>query len=140
MTDSSTARVDTAEVLEKCSKVLGKRLHQPTPDAVASAVGQIDWKDCAGWEQCTDAEISKNSGLLQVSFGGHLLVVTEAALTQGNRAFVVEAADLAKFVEQHLTRFGECFFNGDVLVVDSAGTRLWMFHHEGLHATIPSEG
>jgi hypothetical protein len=139
MTHSSTARAAIAEVLERCSSVLGKQLPFATPDAVASVVGQLEWEKCTGWEQCRDAEIAKRSGLLQIGFDGPLLVVTEAALTQGTGAFVVSATEgLAKFVEQHLARFGECFFNGDVLIVDRAGTRVWLFHHEGLFTTITS--
>jgi len=136
MTDDPTARIGIADVLENCSRILGKRLLVPTPDAVSSAAGPITWNHFQNWEQRSDVEIAASSGLLGISFDGPLFIVTEAALTQGQGAFVVPAADdLERFVGGHLTRFGECFFNGDVLIVD-AGIHIWMFHHEGVYATV----
>lgn len=136
MTDGAPERIDIAEVLARCSLVLGKRLSALTPDAVARAADSLRWRPLPAWEKLSDTEIATATGLLQVFRDDELCVVTEAALAKGHGVFVVAATELRRLISDHLGRYGECFFNGDILIVNSDGTHLWLFHHEGQHAEI----
>lgn len=136
MIEDDVATVEVSDVLNVCSEVLGRRVRAPTPDAIEVVAGHVDWRPLPDWERLTDDEIANHTGLLHVFSGGSLLIVTEAALTQVLGAFLVASEDLPRFVAQHLARFGECFFNGDVIVADRAAVQIWLFHHEGQYATI----
>jgi len=130
------ATTEVANVCEACARILGQRPIAPTPDAIASALPGLDWKALPDWEEQRDDEIAARSGLYDIAFSRALFVVTEASLASGQGGFVVDARDLAQLVEQHLSYFGECFFNGDVVIVEPEGRRVWLFHHEGQYVTI----
>ena len=132
----STTIVNMARVHEACARILGRRPTALTPDTIAVLVEHVDWKSLPEWESKSDADIAIGSGLHSVAFSGPLLVVTEASFGSGRGAFMVEARELGLLVEQHLVRHGECFFNGDVIIVECKGSQIWLFHHEGQYATL----
>jgi len=128
--------VDMATMLDTCERILGKRPTAPVPDAIA-AVGQAsEWKPFPDWESKADAQIAIRAGLYAVGFSGALLVVTEASFRPDRGAFLLDARDLDALVCRHLAWYGECFFNGDVIIAERDGRRIWLFHHEGCYATI----
>jgi hypothetical protein len=69
--------------------------------------------------------------------------VTEASFTGGRPtgrtplgAIAVDASDLHLLVAQHRDRYGERFFDGDVIILEREGARIWIFHHEGRYALL----
>lgn len=122
--------------LEACSRLLGKSVSALTPDAIAHVLGSVRWVSIPGWEKKSDGDIAAETGLHGIAFGGALFVVTEASLSKLCGACVVNVSDLARYIENHLDHFGECFFNGDVLIVSPETKRIWLFHHEGQFAAI----
>jgi uncharacterized protein YjaG (DUF416 family) len=128
--------VELARAVEACERILGCRPTALTPDAIASTVKRVEWKPLPGWESKSDSEIAIRAGLFAIGLSGPLLVATEAGFAKKRGAFVVDARDLGALVSQHLERCGESFFNGDAIVVEREGARIWLFHHEGQYATI----
>ena len=123
------AGADEEMVLAACTRALGRRPRALTPDAIASTIGDVAWSELPGWESMSDTEIAIRSGL-HAGLVGDVLVV-EASISSRRGAFRVDVSELGSLVAQHLERYGECFFNGDVVVVQLDGERLWLFHHEG---------
>lgn len=136
MIGDAVDRVDSSSVLDACLRIFGRRPTEPTPDAVARAVTGVAWRRYPDWERQDDAEIATNTGMLKIPFVGAEFVVTEASFVGGHGAVVVNPNRLAEYVSEHLRRFGECFFNGDVLLVDSTEPHVWVFHHEGVYANL----
>lgn len=126
-------------VCDACQRIIGRRPSAPTPDAIASLLHVADWKSAGGWESKTDVDVAKSVGLYEVGLGGSLVVVTEASFMKSRGAFKMEASELPAFVAQHLAQYGECFFNGDVIVAELGGNRLWLFHHEGQYAMVAGD-
>ena len=125
-----------AEVLQTLSRILGAPVRVATPDAIAAVRELIQWVQFEDWESRSDMEIARLTGLLKVPFEDPLLVITEAAWRAHQGGLLIRASQLAGFIDQHLRRHGECFFNGDVIVVETQGRRIWIFHHEGCYALL----
>jgi hypothetical protein len=106
------------------------------PDAIVGPMRGVKWVALPGWESMSDGEIATRSGLFAARLAGVLFVVTDATLASQRGAFQVDAEGLAMLVEEHLDRYGECLFNGDTIVVERDGSRIWLFHHEGVYATV----
>jgi len=123
-----------AEVLPALSRVLGRVLSEATPDAIVDLIGDVNWLRCDEWESLGDLELARTTGLLDIALSGPLLLITEASFAPDRGGFIVPASRLANFVAEHLKEYGECFFNGDVIVAELQGRKVWLFHHEGLHA------
>jgi hypothetical protein len=134
--ESPISIVEMSRVYDACAQILGERPSALTPEAVEAVSQAVDWKEVPGWESMSDAEIAMRSGLSGVAFSGQLLVVTEASFAPARGAFEVDAGDLVVLIDEHLLRFGECFFNGDVIVVDRHAGQIWLFHHEGVYASV----
>jgi hypothetical protein len=73
---------------------------------------------------------------LRTNFRGTILVVTDASFAPGRGAFMLDAAALETFVGAYLRSYGECFFDGDVIIASSGSRSIWLFHHEGAYATL----
>jgi len=129
-------RTNTTSVCDACARVIGRKPMAPTPDAIASVAGVIEWKSFPDWEAYSDSEIAAETRLYDIALMGKLYVVTEAALTSREGPIVVNAVDLRKLIAEHLRLFGECFFNGDVVIMEAKGNNVWLFHHEGQYALI----
>ncbi|GLS25726.1 hypothetical protein [Marinibactrum halimedae] len=95
----------------------------------------IVWHDLSDWENLEDLEIFEKLKNLN-EFNGEVYVVTEASYKDGLGPFKLNSINLELFVENHLNLIGECFFNGDVLIVDPENLCMWVFHHEGVFAFI----
>lgn len=91
------------------------------------------WNQLAGWENLADAEIFEV--LIQPSqFDGQLLVISDLSYRREFDAFAVDAEELRAFVSTFHATFGECLFNGDVLIAQPEQQKLWVFHHEAVIA------
>ncbi|MCE9579135.1 MAG: hypothetical protein K8W52_38790 [Deltaproteobacteria bacterium] len=119
---------------ETLGRMLGTAPTSLTPDAIAAVTGDLDWIPCDDWEERADLELARATGLLEVPFAGVLLIITDTALIARQGGVLVPASRLAEFVGEYPARYGECFFGGDVIVAETQGERVWLFHHEGAHA------
>jgi hypothetical protein len=136
MSTMQIATTDVECVYEVCARIVGSRPSALTPDAVSATKNGVKWTPLRGWESMSDTEIAMRSGLYAMRLTGVLLVLTEASFASRIGAFEVDAQSLGALVSQHLERFGECFFNGDVIIAERDGHRLWLFHHEGCYAEV----
>jgi hypothetical protein len=125
------ATTDVEHVYRACARIAGRRPTELTPHAIAATMVGLTWVPLPDWESMADAEVAMRSGLYAAPLAGVLLAVTEASLASRIGAFELDAGELGVLVSQHLSRFGECFFNGDVIVVERDGGHIWLFHHEG---------
>lgn len=133
---SSLHGVSVAEVLSAFARVLGRTPIAATPDAICELAAEVSWTPVTDWESSEDTDLACATGLFSVPFTGDLLVVSEHSLTSGRGGVLIASSGLEQFVKNHLKCFGECFFNGDVLIVESEGRLLWLFHHEGAYSLI----
>lgn len=128
--------VTIAEFLRALERAIKRTPAAATPDAIADVLGDVQWNRIDDWESSSDIEIARQTGLLDVPFAESSLIVTEASFSPDRGAFLVPASRLGDFVKEHLDAYGECFFNGDVIVADTAGHHVWLFHHDGLYALV----
>jgi hypothetical protein len=138
MSAAKAVVVELDLMLEALGRALGRVPAAVTPDAIAQLRTGVRWTQVEDWEAFSDKELAVKTGLLRVPFSGSVLVVTESSFAPKQGAFLVPASQLSEFVAGHLESYGECFFNGDVIVLETSGQRVWVFHHEGLHALIHS--
>ncbi|MCG8420819.1 MAG: hypothetical protein MJE77_23100 [Proteobacteria bacterium] len=129
--DTSTITITITDAMERTMSLLGSRLTAMTPDALAAAISTVEWAHLPDWEELDDVEIAKTSALDKMGLKGQLLIITEASYGKGNGAFLLDASDLMNFINEHLGKYRECFFNGDVVIVELEGKHVWLFHHEG---------
>jgi len=113
------------------ARIIGRQLPSLTPDAIVGPPGSVSWQCVQNWEAMTDEALAATTGLTQLGLQGSLIIVTEASFTPGRGALMIDSSDLAALVSEHLSLYGECFFNGDVIVAEIQGARVWLFHHEG---------
>ena len=125
---------------DACALILPQRPNAATPDAIAALVAKIDWMPVPDWSSKDDNDIAIRANLYGLGLAGFLLVVTEASFAKRLGAFRVDAKGLGNLVQSHLQKYGECFFNGDVVIVELAGKRIWLFHHEGQVALLTALG
>jgi len=96
---------------------------------------EVQWHKVEEWESLDDVEILE---LLVnvVAPIGMLSVVCESSHNVGGAAYRLNSVDLMEFVSTHIAVFGECFFNGDVLITSPTQKLIWFFHHEGVFAVV----
>ncbi len=134
MTELQISLVDIAAVQQAFARILGRVPRSITPDAIAEILGPVVWKPAEGWDSQPDGVVASNAGLFDAGFSGSVLVVTDASFFPDRGAFRIDSKDLPAFVSQHSARYQECFFDGDAIVVEEHGCRIWIFHHEGVYA------
>jgi len=125
--------IPLAEATKRMSSVLGFALGALTPDEITAGLPNFAWASLPNWETLSDLDIAKQTGLLRGPMTGELLIVTEASFGAGCGAFLLDGPNLGAFVVGHLSRYGECFFNGDVIILAPQGKEIWLFHHEGVY-------
>lgn len=104
--------------------------HFDSIDALLSIYSSsLDWKTCNNWEDLEDISLLSMLKELKM-FDGELFVITEASYKKECGPFYLKSEGLDEFVCQHLKLFGECFFNGDVLIFCFELDNVWLFHHE----------
>ncbi|WLQ16426.1 hypothetical protein O5O45_10895 [Hahella aquimaris] len=103
--------------------------------ALESANIKIYWHSLSNWEDLEDLDILHEMLKLHV-IDGEVFVITEASNDDNNGPFQLKAEELEAFVKNHLSQYGECFFNGDVAIVSLKNKSVWAFHHEGVFAYI----
>jgi hypothetical protein len=128
--------VPIAAMMEALTGALGRAPESATPDAIANTLDSVMWIRFEAWEAWDDVALAKAIGLVATAFEGDVFVLTEASFALNLGAFLIPASYLDQLVTEHLERYGECFFNGDVVVLEASGKKLWLFHHEGAFATV----
>ena len=101
-------------------------------------VAKENWLSVPNWENLDDIQLYNLLEKIERP-QGDLYVVTEAAYRKSKGPFCVSSDEIRGFVEEHLNTFGECFFNGDVLILSVDQNTIWIFHHEGVYSTIKAE-
>lgn len=91
----------------------------------------IEWIDFKSWESLEDIEIFREFPNLE-KISGDVYITTEASYKKELGPFKIHSNKLEKFIRGHLNAYGECFFNGDVIIVNPENECMWFFHHSGL--------
>jgi hypothetical protein len=86
------------------------------------------------WEDLPDLEILDRVFAGQPALVGPVVVVTDHMFSSGGSPARLPAERLREFVAGYLVSAGQCFFNGDVVIVAADVSRLTVFHHEGVFA------
>jgi hypothetical protein len=136
MNDEHLAFVEISWVQQVLARILGGSPRSVTPDAIGELLGPIEWKPAEGWDTLDDSTVATTAGLFDAGFSGHLLIVTDVSFVSGKGAFSIASEELSLFVSEYSSRCEESFFDGDVVVVEELGERVWVFHHEGVCATL----
>ena len=136
MNEGRVSFVEVARVQQVLERILGGSLRSVTPDAIGEMLGPVDWKPVEGWDSQSDSIVASTAGLFSAGFSSRLLVVTDVSFYPGRGAFSVASEDLPSFVSTYSVRYGESFFDGDAIVVEELGKRVWIFHHEGVCACV----
>jgi hypothetical protein len=97
--------------------------------------GNLSWLTANRWEELDDLEILQFLADLR-HFEGKLLIVTDVSYGKKFGPFEIDAVCIQSFVKQYKVDFGECFFNGDVLIVSLDLKLVWIFHHEGIYGLV----
>ncbi len=121
---------------EACTRILNARPKALTPDRMLELGKVVNQGFMRDWEEKADEEIVQWGGLYDLGSVGKLLVATEYCFFTARKVFSIEVERLPYLVREHSALYGESFVTGDVIVVEAAGTRIWVFHHEGLYATV----
>ncbi len=105
--------------------------------AMANECGHaVDFVRLLDWESLDDISILRRVVLPPVHASESLLIVTEVSYRDGVGPFLLRGNDLEHFVATHLGVFGECFFNGDAVIVRMTTGQIVLFHHEGYFACV----
>lgn len=127
--------VPISTVQAALGRILGSTPRSVTPDHIAAVAGALEWRHTEGWDLEDDLVVATKAGLFDAGFTGDTLVVVDSCFPPGRGAYLIDGANLRRFVSEHLERHGAVFFDGDVVIVEAHGSRIWLFHHEGVHAT-----
>lgn len=110
----------------------------------ARALGEIikqiehmkcDWIRIDDWEDIPDQILYQKLEDVKIP-KGLLIIVTEFSYRSNLGAFKLSSNHIDKFVSEHHSRFGECFFNGDVLILSKSQNAIWLFQHEGVFTVL----
>ena len=91
------------------------------------------WHNLDSWESLDDINIL-NFLTADNKPNGELYIVNEVSYKMG--AFLINYLNLTKLVSNHLSLFGECFFNGDVVILQKDRSTVWVFNHDGFYKVI----
>ena len=100
-------------------------------DAIA---GPAVARELRQWENLPDLEILDRVYAGQPPLAGPVVAVTDHMFASGGSPARLPAERLRDFVAGYLVSAGECFFNGDVVILATDAARLTVFHHEGVFA------
>ena len=98
-----------------------------------------EWHSIDNWEDLDDEVIYENIIILKIP-AGELFVITEVCYKNDLGPFYLDASELRELVRKHLDKYGECFFNGDVIIFSFDLKMIWCFHHEGFYSLIELDG
>ncbi|NVB39967.1 hypothetical protein G6O69_19135 [Pseudenhygromyxa sp. WMMC2535] len=133
MTLPKPTSITPSMALANLGRILGTTPSALTPDSISDAAGSTHWTSINNWEQYEDAKLAIMANLLPTPFKGNLMVVSDHSLTSNGGGLAVASSQLKELVAGHLILFGECLFNGDVIIAELGGSLIWMFHHEGAY-------
>ncbi len=136
MSDGLMRFVEISRVQQVLARILGSVPRSVTPDAIAEILDAVKWKPAEGWDSLNDSVVASAAGLFNHGLSGGLLIVTDVSFIPGKGAFGIAGEDLSAFVSTYSSRYQESLFDGDVVVVEELGKRMWIFHHEGVYACV----
>lgn len=92
------------------------------------------------WEALSDDSLFDNiaaKGSQCLDMTGRIFAVTDVSYLSADGVFVFEYEHRNLFFQEYFYRFGECFFNGDVLLIFPVCHHLAFFHHDGFFSFYP---
>jgi hypothetical protein len=95
----------------------------------------IKWYGLKKWEEMDDIKIYEYIKKIQEP-KDELYVVTEVCYRKSFGPIAIDGGELQLLVEEHLAKYNECFFNGDVAIFSLKYRKIWIFHHEGMFAFV----
>ena len=96
---------------------------------------KCDWIAINDWEDILDQILYQKLEDVKIPKGS-LIIVTEVSYRSNLGAFKMTSSHANKFISGHHSRFGECFFNGDVLIISKTQNTIWLFLHEGVFTVL----
>ena len=95
--------------------------------------GKIAWQKLVNWEDLEDSEILKSFEDIEL-FAGKLYAITDLSNIKACGPFEIGEDNIFRFALEYYNYFGECFFDGDVIILSLDTKKAWIFHHEGAYA------
>ena len=88
------------------------------------------WIELKDWMEMNDREIFSDlvRGNPPVN---EMYGISDVSYRDDVGAFKFLGSEIDQFFGLYFEKFGECFFNGDVIFFVPKERRLWIFHHEG---------
>lgn len=101
---------------------------------------KIEWLSLSDWEKLDDATILDSmlgEDVIRGSSQGILL--PSMCFFDRQLPFSVCHDGIKDFVSRFVGRYGECFFNGDSIILLPSLSTIYLLHHEGLYAKIVAQ-
>ncbi len=67
---------------------------------------------------------------------GTVYIITDASFRERGGVFLLNADNLTRFINEHMSSFRLNFFSTDTLIFNLKKDKLWLFHHEGYYSFI----
>lgn len=97
------------------------------------------WSVFREWEDFDDKEIRERVIPREAFVNEDLYVVNEHTYSSNGQPQLVNSSHLAGFIDGYLDNHGECFFNGDVIIVSKDKGSVFIFSHEGAYTLIKKQ-
>lgn len=134
MINKSFTIVSIDAALQRVNSCFGSNVRTPSELMKLLEKQNGHWIHLDNWENLSDEEIFENIEKVCTSLA-NVYVINEVSYRDGMGAFSLTHNQIKSFVANHLSIFGECFFNGDILVVSMDEDSILAFHHEGIYAS-----
>ena len=133
--------IPLSSATDEVERALGVEIAALTPDEVADALGlwgSERWLPLAPSPTESDLDVWRRVHPFP-TWISRVVIITDLSFMDERGAFELVGSEIDDFVGTYEKRFGETFFNGDVLVVAIEDRKVWLLHHEGLHITAEVE-
>ena len=130
-------RVSMDEAKSIVESAIGGRIRALLPDRIHEALEPerpLQWHPFPDWELHEDPAMLERTGFSEACKAERVLVVSDACFRHPRGAIVLPGAELESLAHEHVSRFRDTMFGGDLIMVDLEGGTLWLFHHEGYYA------
>ncbi len=98
------------------------------PDCIKSC------KEICNWESLSDLEILNYINLDKYS-NSFFYIITDLSYSDDFGVFEVLSDDMIRFMTSYFDKYEECFFNGDVIMINIKYQEIIVFQHSGFWMT-----
>ena len=127
-------RISMREAQSIVESLLGRAIRSLIPDRISEALEPerpLRWSPFPEWEQHEDLELLELTGFSEASQRAKLLVISDDCFTRPGGAIILPGTQLESLAREHVSRYRESLFGGDLIIVDVERGTMWLFHHEG---------